>query len=186
MDSLSRLCDYPGDPVRVGKGIMRDRRLESLFAGLDASFDASVAREEDEAASDLAFSLLQGRRLHDVLTRSGAFDFLLGDGSSIAAGTLGADYVAGGRPPIVVPLARAAYEHSKSPQPGPRVEAETLLELLRRWARDGAEVVVASSCGRFSGTIVHAGNDHVAILAGSREILLGLDAVHYFRLVRED
>ncbi len=42
-----------------------------LIASLDATFEAALARQEERAASKLAFSLLQERYMREVLARMG-------------------------------------------------------------------------------------------------------------------
>lgn len=155
---------------------MRDPRLDRYIASLDAAFDAAVAREEHEAASDLAFSLVQDRALRDRVARSNDAALVLAGGRSEPVTAVGEDYVAAGDPVrVVVPLTRAVVVRRAPRRPLPRTGAGTMLELLRSWARAGAVVTVEAERGSWTGRLTAAGRDHVVVAdrAGETAIALG-------------
>jgi hypothetical protein len=157
-----------------------DPALERVIAALDASFDASLARREDEAASDLAFSFLQGRSLVDAV-RGGPIEVWLSGGTRLPVASVGRDFVAAGV--LLVPLRRAVL-HSV-PGPGaPPGRSDSLLEVLRGWARSGAEVEVSSTSGLVGGRLACAAADHLELRATSARWIVGMDAVDWIRCVR--
>jgi hypothetical protein len=156
-----------------------DPALDRLIASLDASFDASVARQEDEAASDLAFSLLQGRSFIEAL-RGRSLALCLPEGGRAPVVALGRDYVVGGG--MVVPLLRSVLVAGSREPPSAR--EDSLLEVLRRWARAGREVEVSTASGTFAGTLVCAAEDHLELRSGRGQVLLGRRAVEWVRGAR--
>jgi hypothetical protein len=166
---------------------MEDPRLQRLFTSLGATFEAEIARDEEEAAHDLAFSLRQGRSLTDVLER-GSWRLLTPAGPRPIT-LVGADYVvAGGVPAVVAPLDRAAFDAEGEPRsvhdkvaenaPPPAVDA-TFLQLLRSLARVAAPVRIGCRAGPLSGRLLCAGTDHVAVEAPHRRMAISLQAIDW-------
>jgi hypothetical protein len=144
---------------------MADPGLDRVLAELEAAFDAAVTREEDEAAEDLAFSLLQDRPLRDSLIRSGPVSAFLPSGATRAVVAVGTDYVVCERPvPTVIPLRRTVLVRDAE-GPVPRSADRDLVGLLRTWARRGAQVELDTDAGTFGGKLVSAGADHVVLAA---------------------
>ncbi len=159
--------------------------LDGLFASLDAQFEASIAREEDEAASDLAFSLRQGRRATELLCRSGPSAVTLSGGGHRGVSVVGRDFLAAGEPPeVAVPL-RHAVVVSQSTGPSPSWTQDLFVTFLRRWARVAAPVQVDTPSGEVSGRLVAAAEDHLLLATERRWAAVGVDAVVAVRLALE-
>jgi hypothetical protein len=158
-----------------------DERLDRVFEGLSATFDAAVAREEDIAASDLAFSLAQDRTIAELLQRR-AGALLLDGQTRFPVTAVGNDYLMTEDPTTVVPLARAVVVADARGRPAD-VRRGGMVALLRSWARAGACVQVGTPQGVFSGRIVRASTDHLCV-CGRREIAVALGAVRWVRVAR--
>ncbi|MFN2488804.1 MAG: hypothetical protein ABR529_03510 [Actinomycetota bacterium] len=163
---------------------MADPRLDRIVASLDASFDASIAREEDEAASDLAFSLLQDRSVVEAFRGAGPLELKLEDGASVVASEIGDDYAASGSPvDVIVPLRRAVGASAPHGRP-PALVARRASDVLHAWARAGARVDIVTARGTFSGRLVRAAADHFELAMATGCVLVGADAVDAVRRVR--
>jgi hypothetical protein len=161
------------------EGRRLDPRLQRLFTSLGATFEAEIARDEEEAAEDLAFSLRQGRSLADVLERN-SWQLVTPAGPRQVTG-VGKDYVvAGGRPLLVAPLSKAAFVSAHGAKP--LVSDNTLLQLLRSLARSGARVEIGLSSGTFGGRLLWTGTDHVVVETARRRTAVGLGAIEWVRL----
>jgi hypothetical protein len=166
---------------------MQDPRLQGLFTSLGATFEAEIARDEEEAAQDLAFSLRQGRSLADVLER-GSWQLQTPSGPRPIS-VVAVDYVvAGDVPAVIAPLDRAVFEaaadrsgsdhQAKPTDPSPARDMDsTFLQLLRSVARAGARARIESASGSVSGRLLWAGTDHVAVGAGHRQFAISLQAI---------
>lgn len=157
-----------------------DPRLQRLFTSLGATFEAEIARDEEEAAEDLAFSLRQGRSLADVLER-GSWHLMTPAGRRPVS-FLGADYAVAD-PAIVVPLGSAVFAASDEPSQVD-VSDGTLLQFLRSLARSGALVEVTSHAGVFGGRLLWTGTDHVVVDTGAGRIAIALGGLEMV-VVRE-
>lgn len=157
---------------------------DKLIASLDASFDAAVAREEDVAASDLAFSLLQERPLPEVLVRRGPALIQLRDGASASLSVVGRDYLGAGNPlELLVPAASAVVVPAEDGA-SPDYRRETLSTVLRRWARVGQKVQVETTIGAFCGVLVAVGRDHLWLQSEESWAVIGAASVEVIRAVR--
>lgn len=155
---------------------MADSGVDRLLASLDAMFDAAIAREEEEAASDLAHGLLQDLSLAETLPRMGSLTALLPGGESLPISVVGRDYVAGGSPPTIVPVTRAMLLSADGS--APEIRAEDLVATLRRVARTGQMVRVKSEGVNAVGRLRRAGVDHLLLeTATGRHIAVGMGAV---------
>lgn len=140
----------------------------------EASFEAALAREEDAAASDLAFSLRQDVDLRDAVARSGAgWALLTSAGGSSSVDEVGIDYVRAGT--LVVRAGRATLR--SAPGPAPATSDRTFVELLGTACRSGATVVTCVAAGR----LARVAKDHVGITNGDRETIVGLAALESVR-----
>jgi hypothetical protein len=158
--------------------------MEAIVRGLEASFDAAVGRAEDEAASDLAFSLLQERRLGEVLERRRGVTVISRDGVRVPVEVLGDDFVADAEPSTrLLPLATAVFESSGEGAPPRRLHLD-LTAQLRLWARGGAHVRLTTFAGEISGKLVRATPDHVTVLSPGGERDIGREAVLDVRRTR--
>jgi hypothetical protein len=158
-----------------------DPRLQGLFTSLGATFEAEIARDEDVAADDLAFSLRQGRSLADVIER-GSWDLLTPSGPRTLAIVAG-DYVAAGSSPVfITPLAGATFVAGSAHITPAMLSDRTLLQLLRRLSRGGFDVELETASGQFRGRLLWAGTDHVVIDGIRGQVALGLDALQWIRV----
>lgn len=179
MNAYERMCK----PAREG-GKLAEVTGRHLMDSLEASFDAAVARREEEAASDLALSLLQGRSLTDIGGREGAWDLRLADGRGLPVTLIGRDFIGAGKPPsVLVPAARAVLVRITASTP-PRRSDASLVEELRGLVGLGASVRVDTGCGSFEGVLARAGPDHVLLQALTGEVLVGLDGISVLQLTR--
>ena len=156
---------------------MEDPRLHRLFTSLGASFEAQIARDEEEAAHDLAFSLRQGRALGEILERGPWL--LITPGGPRRVRAVGNDFVvAGGVPALVAPLDRGVFEAGRGGD-NPATVSGTFLQLLRSQAREGATVEMGHEAGRLSGRLLWAGTDHVAVETARSHTVVALRAIEW-------
>lgn len=146
---------------------------------LDASFDAAVAREEEVAAADLAFSLRQDVDLRGALARSRRGWSLAGQGGYRTVSEVGRDYLRAGA--LVVPIALAVVR--SDPAPVPEYRDRTMLELLGAACRTGVDVTIRHSSGEAGGRLVRVANDHVAVQKGDAETIVGVAAIEAIGLL---
>lgn len=133
-----------------------------MFESLEASFESALARDEDRAAADLAFSLSQDRALGDSLSRSGPLAARL-DGQTLPIVEVGEDYVAtGGGADTLIALDHLVAVPSAVPTAPVGVDRR-FLEVLRGWTRRGVSVQVRTLQGKLSGGLVRAAPDHLVI-----------------------
>lgn len=139
-----------------------------IVSGLEAAFDARIARAEDEAASDLAFSLLQDLTLAEALQRAGAIDVVRPGGMASPAVEIGPDYVICAFPRAIVPLRRAVFRGADRAEL-PKPSDEPLVTALRALARTGRTVEVGAGGSRHRGRLARAGRDHLVIEIPERQ-----------------
>ncbi|HEX2295187.1 MAG TPA: hypothetical protein VHN37_07760 [Actinomycetota bacterium] len=148
------------------------------FDALEAAFDAAVARDEDAAAADLAFSLRQDVDVRATIARAPSAWTLVGaDGSAAPVTEVGIDYVRGGT--LLVRSAAALLR--STPGTPPAVVDRSFLEVLGSHCRAGTLVTVGGATGR----LVRVGKDHLALRHGEAETIVGLGSVDAVRLVGE-
>jgi hypothetical protein len=168
-----------------------DPILDRLIASLDASFDASIARQEDEAASDLAFSMVQGRTFREAI-RGRPLALCLDGGARLAVTAVGRDYVAAGgtlspsSTAVLGPLAFSAAGAGRAvPAAPPVARDDTLLEMLRSWARAGRDLEVSTGSMTIRGRLACATEEHLELVAPTGRWLVGFEAVRWVRSARE-
>lgn len=160
--------------------------LDRLIASLDASFEAAVARAEDEAASDLAFSLSQDRELSSAAARLGPLELLLSDGTSCAVARIGSDFFGAGEPlEVLVPASRALLREGSEGGPSPVRSGDLARTVLLRWARLGALVEVMGAPRSVRGRLTRASRDHVEVLASRGRYLVAWEEISSVRRVPE-
>lgn len=164
---------------------MADDHLDKLLGSLESSFDAGIARAEEEAASDLALSLLQDSSLHDALRCGGTVEAHLEGRAPLEVTQVGPDYVScAGHTSVVVPLTRTWLSISPVGS-GPSFTDLPFLALLRRMVRGGGTVEVRSRRLTYRGRLVRACSDHVVVSRESagtdgpsaRQLHVPLDAI---------
>ena len=159
-----------------------DGSLENLLAGLESSFDATIARDEEIAATDLARSLDRGADLRHRLGRAAGTVLLLLQGSRLPVASVGADYCTCGEPPsVLAPLHRAALVLTGAGSP-PSDTSTTLTQALARWADRSARVEIDTATGRHAGTLEQACADHLVVDMGEGRILVPMPIVGSIRL----
>lgn len=168
---------------------MADRHIDRLIESLEATFDAGLARAEEEAASDLALSLLQDAELIDVLRRRGPLNALLPDGITLPVSSIGENYLAcGSSGDVLVPLATAMVAAAPS-GPSPQMSGLSLLGLLRQLVRRGRHVEIWGSGVRLRGRLARACADHVVVEVprgpdgDGAEVFVGVRALERIRLL---
>lgn len=126
-------------PGRVTRGVEVDLQHQGMLDALSVSFDAAIAREEDEAASDLAFSLMHDVRFPDALTRT-AHSWQGPDGSLVPVRGVGEDFVlAGANISFYVPFPRLVVAEDLSGTAASPLDL-SLLGALRGLCRGAVEV----------------------------------------------
>lgn len=164
---------------------MADRGMDRMLRHLNVGFEAAIAREEEEAARDLAYSLLQGFDIGSALRRWGAAELRSVDGSLLPIEELGQDFVAAGGSTLLCPHTHlVAYRAAVGSAPA--LTDETLVVRLRLWARKGARVLVRTSEGSvFRGRLVRVGPDHFELASEVGSILVATTMVAWVKLARE-
>lgn len=151
---------------------MTDPRLERLFASLNASFDAAVARQEDEAATDLAVSLRHDRALADVVLR-GSWTVRLAGGGRARVAVAARDFVGtGGDRPTVVPTSHAVLDAVDGSRPSGT--DLSLLEFLRALARRAAPVSIEHTAGQVNGRLTLAAAEYLLVEGARGRIVVPL------------
>lgn len=185
--SPERVCEDAEVPQgRRGRVGLADARADRFLAWLDASFDASIAREEDEAASDLALSLRQDRSAFLALRRAGPLEVVMPDGAPASVSHLGRDYLATSPPAVALLPLDGAIVAVMSRGTRPRVRDRSLAEVLHALARNRAWVELTTNAGLVSGRIVVAASDHLELDGVVRRLIVGRDAIRVLRPSLED
>lgn len=170
--------------MALGRGAGMNRSdLDTYLRRLEASFDAQIARAEDEAATDLAFSLRQDRSLRQRIERRPCEVWI--DGSWHEVASIGPDVLVVGDPMReLVPSATACLREGRGDVPG---SAPSWLSILRALARRGAEIELVSLSGaRAAGRLLAAAPDHAWVEGGHGWAAFSWAAVGGVRLVRGD
>lgn len=163
---------------------MADAHIDRWLSSLNATFEAAVEREEEQAAGDLAFSFLQDLDQVETLRRGKAAALKLAGGANLPVARVGRDYVAAGTPPnLIVPLTFAVIGVGPS-GPAPESADDSLLLLLRRAARLGTYARIATSEGDWQGRLVKAGVDHVILNVSGQSLVIGNGAMRSITLLR--
>jgi hypothetical protein len=155
-----------------------DRLLEAL----DADFGAALTREEDAAAADLAFTLLQDRSLCDYLTRGGPWQVRLEPGREVLVERVGPDVVEAG--PFLIPLRAAVLRKTAAGELPQRGEVP-LLGRMRALARRRRLIRLSDGGPPLEGRLAHAGRDFVAIGNGSGEVVVALERLEWVQVLEE-
>lgn len=140
--------------------------LDPVITSLAASFEASVARSEDEAAADLAFSLRQGRALIEVLRVAKGVEAHLSGGARYPVTLVGDDFCGFGEPASRV-VTWETVMFSPTASAAPIRFAGDLIALAREWTRRAAHVEVATAAGRLRGRLAEAGSDYLCVMAST-------------------
>lgn len=160
---------------------MAESNHERFLLQLDSKFGAALARAEEEAADDLAYSLIQGADLPTALRRWGSASMKLADGSLMPIAEIGSDFAVSEDGSMICPLRHVTAIRTAGPPL--RYGPEHLLDRLRRSARDGLEVQVRALDGSvYGGRLAAAGADHIEITTETGAVLLPGEAVVTVRL----
>lgn len=154
-----------------------------FLTDLEARFEGSLAREESEAADELARSLRADQKIYDaIVTWRGA---RLIDGPQDPVASVAPDHLVLGDPATcVVRLESAVLNRLSDEKIAPiRRSDAPLCVSLRPWARRLSRVNVTCWTGSWTGSLVAATPDHVTIEA-STEMLIPYEAIRWVRLSR--
>lgn len=180
-DPLRSAMGASGGSIFRGRQGGVDPRLDRLFSSLGAEFDAAIDREENAAASDLAFSLLQDREISDVLGHGGWK--VMAPAGDVPIDELGLDYVGGGG--WIFPTEAQTFRPVER-APSPIRTDRSLQERLRGLARADRDVEIVLSTGTVRGRVVTCGRDHLQVRTRLAETLIPLKLVGAVRLSPED
>jgi hypothetical protein len=168
--------------VRTGRnGGVAD--LPGVLRGLEASFSASLRREESLEADGLARSLLNDLDLGRAAARLAGPHIVLADGRTATLTEVALDHLVATSPrPICVPLERAVVRGvepsnagSSSDESRARRSHQLLVGRLREWAGNALRVkVVTETAGIHEGRLVRATTDHIALTHAGYEVILPL------------
>lgn len=161
---------------------MGDAGLQPIFESLELGFEVGLARDEEEAASDLAMTLRQAQGLRELLIRRPVL-LRAADTPLALVSRVGRDFVFCEREGFIAPLEAAHFVFGAG-TPRPESSPETLVQLLRRLARSGASVTVQTTAGEATGALAAAADDHVEIHAATGPVLVPLGRVSLVRLCR--
>ena len=162
---------------------MGDAGLQSLFDSLELGFEVGLARDEEEAASDLAVTLRQSQGLREVLARYPAI-FQAPGVSPASISLLGHDCVMSEDAGLLAPIAAVHFHVGPAEGDRPRLTPETFVQVLRRWARLRSPVAIQAEAGPVTGRLMACAEDHIEIQAKSGRVLIPLRGVVAVRLCR--
>lgn len=165
-------------PGLAGKDVVD--RHEGLLADLEATFSASIARNEDEAADDLAIGLRADGALEETLTSRGV-DVIV-DGERTPVRTVATDHVIAGT--TLISFGAGSFVVTAGPRP--RASNQSLQQTLHACARVRKVVEISLRDRRISGRLLVAGRDHVLVASEVGDQIVSLDAVVWVRLSPED
>jgi len=159
--------------------------LDLVISSLAASFEATVARSQDEAAADLALSLRQGRALIEVLYRAQGLEVQLSGGARHSVTLLGDDFCGIGEPVVRVLTWTTAVFQTTASVAAPKRFAGDLIALAREWTRRGAHVDVVTAAGGLRGRLAEAGSDYLCVMAAAGPRYVPRAALTEMTLLRE-
>ena len=161
-------------------------RTGRFLSELEASFDASLAREEEEAAGDLARSFRNDEEIHSVLARSDASHLQTEDGRLLPLVEVGSDYaIAGLQGDFLVHLETAIFTTGGRGH-RPRRTDLTWLAVARSWAAEGRKVQVRTLQSLIEGFLIAAARDFVTVERARRSVFVPHAAIRYLRSCPED
>lgn len=161
-----------------------DAELERVIAEIESRFDSELARQEEEAAEDLAAGLRQDRLLRAELRRRAA-GLLIHDGGRSEITIVGRDYLGCGWPLSAVTKIERAVVALQDVGAPPATRDDTFIEVVRRWqrARLRVELTTAGEVP-LSGTLDRVAGDHVLIETLAGPVIVALPVIGSVRLVR--
>lgn len=169
--------------LRDWDGMANGGELSTFLRKLEDSFDAQLARAEDEAAADLAFALRQDKTLRQRLERRPCQIWVDGSWHDVAA--VGPEVLVIGDPTRILVHSSTACLREASGNP-PR-SAPSWLSVLRALAREGAEVELISLVGaRAAGRLIAASADHLWVDGPHGWAAFSAATIGGVRLVRGD
>ena len=153
-------------------------RFERLFDDLDVGLEAAIAREEEDAANDLARALRQDGDLQFAITRGGGWKLKLAEGAMAPVTEVGTDCVVASSQQVnlLVPLSRAVLCRDLDVDP-PRSSMTSFVECLRRLVRARTRVELVSDGGSFTGNLVGAASDHLRLSSPMGDVLVGARSI---------
>jgi len=161
-----------------------DRGLDNLLLDLGAQLESAGRRDEEEAATDLAFSLSQDRLLADTLRRGGAVAVLTPGGGRLPVASIGEDFLwTGPHSEQVLRLDYVVLTQADRGEP-PAGWSLSFMQILRLLARAGAAVEVQCDTGIVAGQLRASARDFVVIETSSERRLVAHGALRTLRLVK--
>ena len=155
-------------------------RASGFLHELEASFDASIAREEDIAANDLARALRNVQALRDVLLRSSGCDVRLEDGTTLPLAALGRTTLVSGTGEVLVRFERAVFVLHEPSSP-PAVDEHTWLRVARSLAADRVKVQVRVHDRTLEGWLQTVARDFLTLEDARGATLVPHGSISYLR-----
>lgn len=166
-----------------------DGSVERLLQGLEARFEALLARDEEEAADDLATSLDRGRALHERLLSAGsALRLVLPDGVRSPVSVIGDGYLGCGSPLDCLAPTEASVILLEAGAP-PETTGLTISQALRPWAESRRRVTVSlcEATASYVGRATLVASDHLILeSSGGTRLVIPLERIGSIRLSPED
>lgn len=162
-----------------------DRELERVIARLEARFDAALAHEEEEAATDLEASLRQDRTLAELVRAGVPLRLLDGDGSFLPVTVVGADYCGTGLPLSSVRRLGSTPLVVEGDGRLPETRRDSLHEVARRWSRGGHKVQLGLETENLAGRLMQVGPDNLVLDTAAGRTIVPLWLVRCIRLAHE-
>ncbi len=162
-----------------------DAELEKVVARLEARFEAALARDDDEAAADLAVSFAADEPLSISIRKAGGGLLQLPAGEQHEVSAVGVDYLACGHPAwLISPIGAVSVLLGGEGDP-PSELPDTFRQVARRWARERRFVDVTATIGETRGLLMRVSPDHLELRGVAGLLLVPLQLVTSIRLVRE-
>lgn len=161
-----------------------DNGIDKAIQDLTLTFNAALAADEDRAADDLAYSLLQDLPLRHSLARWRSALLLLADGSQSHIDEAGLDFVTAEGSLLLCPSRFVVAKETLEMKAVASVE-ESLVERLRIWARGGTDVQVRTVAGMdLRGSLRVVSPDHIELQTRSGTFAMPMGNVMLLRLCR--
>lgn len=161
-----------------------DGSIDRLIEGLEAKFEALLAKEEDAAADDLAASLDRGTGLRERLSgRDRSLSVVFPDGRRALVTLVGPEHLGCGSPvTLIVPIGSSVtVQEAGAP---PETTELTLTQALRAWAEARRRVEVSLCEGRatYVGSLLLVAADHLILERSGTRLVVPFGRMGSIRL----
>ena len=153
---------------------------------MEEVFTAESARLEEEAARDLALSLLQGRSLRDAILQMHDPWILLSGGRAEPVLAAAEDHLVAGRDgSFLIPSPNALVRSGHDPRRAER-DSGTFVAKLRGAVRGSSACSVEAGAAQVTGRLLAGGPDWLLLDSGSRQWVVSLKEVRVVQLLSRE